>query len=89
MQLMGVNQNCTFIINLDFVCIENMKADDLGSWKSTGTRRAYFKLNQEEKIEFRRTLPSQTTGYFMMVRRYFVHSTYSKFCRCIVEIRGE
>ena len=86
MQPMGVNQNCTFIINLDFVCIENMKADD---WKSTGTRRSHFKLNQEEKIEFRRTLPSQTTGYFMMVRRYFVHSTYSKFRRCIVEIRGE
>ena len=34
-QPLGVNCNCTFIIDLDSVSYEDLKADDVGSWKST------------------------------------------------------
>ena len=37
-QPLGVNRNCTFIIDFDAVSSEDIKADDLGSWKSNGTR---------------------------------------------------
>ena len=87
-QPMGVNRNCSFIIDLDSICIDDLKADDLGSWKSTGTRRSYFKLRQGEEAEFVKVVPSQSADYFVVIRRYFVHSTYSKFRRCIVEIKS-
>ena len=45
-QPLGVNRNCTSIINLDSVSTEDMKADGLGCWKSNGTRQLYFKLNR-------------------------------------------
>ena len=51
-QPLGVSRNCSFIIDLDSVSIEDLKADDLGSWKSNGTRRSYFKLNRKNRIEF-------------------------------------
>lgn len=88
-QPLGVNRNCTFIMDLDSVSTEDMKADDLGSWKSNGTRRSYFKLNRRNIAEFLKAAPSQTAGHFVIIRRYFVHHTYSKFWRCIVEIRGK
>ena len=87
-QPMGVNRNCSFIIDLDSICLDDLKADDLGSWKSTGIRRSYFKLNQGEEAEFVKMAPSESADYFEIVRRYFVHSTYSKFRRCIVEIKS-
>lgn len=34
-----VNRNSTFVIDLDSVAVEDLKADDLGSWKLNGTRR--------------------------------------------------
>lgn len=37
-QPLGVNRNCTFIIDLDLVRVEDIKADELGLWKSNGTR---------------------------------------------------
>ena len=88
-QPLGVNHNCTFIIDLDSVSTEDMKADDLRSWKSNGTRRSYFNLNRRNTAEFLKEALSQTAGHFVIIRRYFVHHTYSKFRRCIVEIRGK
>ena len=87
-QPMGVNRNCSFIIDLDSICIDDLKADDLGSWKSNGTRRSYFKLNQGKEAEFVKVVPSQSADYFAIIRRYFVHATYTKFRRCIVEIKS-
>lgn len=37
-QSLGVNTNCRFIVDLNSVDIEDLKADDLGSWKGTGAR---------------------------------------------------
>ena len=69
LQPLGVNCNCTFIVDLDSVCTEDMKADDLGSWRSTGTRRLYFRVNKRNKAEFLQTTPTQTAaaGVFVVV----------------------
>ena len=86
-QPLGVNRNCTFIIDLDCVKLEDMKADDLGSWKSNGTRRSFFNLKDDRKAcEFVKSLAS---GSFVIVRRYYVHCTYPKFRRSIIVIQGE
>lgn len=77
-QPLGVNCNCTFIIDLDSISCEDLKADDVGSWKSNGTHRSYFKMNERNRPEFQKVAPTQAAGYFHTVRRYFVHHTYSK-----------
>ena len=88
-QPLGVNCNCSFIVDLDFVSCDDLRSDDVGSWKSNGTRRSYFKVNERNKPEFFKAFSSQPAGSFYIVRRYFVHRTYSKFRHCIIEIRGE
>lgn len=87
-QPLGVNHNCTFVMDLDSVSIEDLKADDLGSWKSNGTRRMYFQVDERNKAVFVQAKPTQAAGYFVLIRRYFIHTSYSKFRRCIVEIQG-
>ena len=39
LQPLGVTDNASFVIDLDFVQFEDLKADDLGVWKSTGVER--------------------------------------------------
>lgn len=41
-QPLGVTQNALFLIDLDEVHFNDLKADDLGSWKTTGTKRSHF-----------------------------------------------
>ena len=88
-QPLGVDCNCTFIIDHDSVSCDDLRADDMGSWRSNGTRQSYFALNRRNKADFLNSAPRQLTGSYHVVRRYFVHRSYSKFRRCIVEIRGE
>ena len=39
---MTVTQNAAFIVSIDTVEFEDLKADNLRSWKGTGTKRMYF-----------------------------------------------
>ena len=59
-QPLGVNVNATFIVDLDAVPPEDMKADDLGTWRATGTRRAYFKVKSSGSTEILHKKPSNT-----------------------------
>ena len=43
-QLLGVTQNAAFVVSIDSVDFGDLKADDLGSWKGTGTKRMYFRV---------------------------------------------
>ena len=89
-QPLGVNINCAFIVDLDLVDPDDLKADDNGSWKNNGTRRIFFVVNERNKPEFLASAPVLQQGYYYcVVRRYFVHRTYGKFRRCIVEIKGK
>ena len=44
LQPLGVTDNASFVIDLDFV---HLKADDLGVWKSTGVKRGDFVITSE------------------------------------------
>ena len=84
---LGVNDNATFIIDLDRVRFDDLKADDLGSWIQNGSKHTYFRLDDHGHI-----LYSQGNvggkSYYCLLRRYYVHGTCSSFHRLIVTIEG-
>lgn len=82
---MGVDKNATFIIDLNDVNFADLKADDLGVWKTNGTKTTYFKSLPSGKM----IVTKQKTSSHVMTRRYYVHGTYQRFRRVIVEIQGK
>lgn len=87
MKPLGVCKNTVFIIDVDEVAYSDIKADDLGSWKSTGTKRTYFKFNQENVLVYAMA-GANYKEYFLLNRRYYVHKTYRCFHRIICDIQG-
>ena len=43
----GVFENATFVIDLDEVCFSDLRSDELGSWKATGTKSTWFRLTND------------------------------------------
>ena len=41
-QPLGVAENATFLIDIDHVNYHDLKADDLGVWNPTGTKKTFF-----------------------------------------------
>ena len=39
-----VSENSTFIIDVDAVHFSDLKSDDMGTWKTTGTKSTYFRI---------------------------------------------
>ena len=48
-----MTDNFSFIIDLDYVQFEDLKADDLGVWKSTGVKRGDFVITSGVKHDFK------------------------------------
>ena len=88
-QPMGVTRNSVFQIDLDKVGFEDLKADDLGSWTGTGTKRTHFRFTQSNTIKYATGVPSSASGYFLLTRRYYIHRTYNKFHRIISDVKGK
>lgn len=87
-QPLSVSENASFIIDNDEVNFQDLKADDLGSWKTTGTKKIYFRF-ANGIIRLSEQLPnSNRFTYFVLTRRYYVHQNYEKFHRQIVDIKG-
>lgn len=86
-QPLGVTANAVFQIDLDCVAFEDLKADDLGSWLATGTRRTYFRFTQTNAVRYATGVPN-SIEYFLLTRRYYVHKTYNRFHRIICDIKG-
>ena len=86
-QPLGVTENATFIINLDHVRFDDLKADDVGSWKPTGTKHTYFCFNDAGETMYSQGV-SHAAGYYNLTRRYYVHGTCPTFHRLIVSIEG-
>lgn len=86
----GVSENASFVIDLDYVKFGDIKCDDVGSWKGTGTKSIYFRLSKGE-ILISQVKPSASNlhKYKVLTRRYYIHSTYHLFHRIIVDIRGK
>ena len=87
-QPLGVMRNATFIVDIDEVAFEDLKADDLGSWSSTGTKRIYFRFTQRNIVRYASGIPSSSSDSFCLTRRYYVHKTYHRFHRIISDIIG-
>ena len=87
-QPLGVQANASFLINLDSVPFKDIKADDLGVWKATGTKRTHFRFTQCNSIRYASGMPSKANDYFLLTRRYYVHGTYDRFHRIISDIKG-
>ena len=64
-QPLGVMKNAMFQIDLDKVPFEDLKADDLGSWVATGTRRTHFRFTQTNAIRYATGVPSSSADYFL------------------------
>lgn len=63
-----------------------MKPDDMGSWKSTGTKSVYFSVCEGQVYFAAGTERSEL--YHVLTRRYYIHSTYQLYKRIIVDITG-
>lgn len=79
-QPLGVVKNSVFIIDVDAVDFGDLKADDLGVWRATGTKRTYFRFTKRNMIVYA-PAGMDNRKYFVLIRRYYVHKTYSKFHR--------
>ena len=84
----GVSQNASFVVDLDHVKFGDIKSDDIGSWKGTGTKSVYFRLSKGEVL-VAPIKPSSLSSYNVLTRRYYIHSTYHLFHRIIVDIQGK
>ena len=78
----AVDTNVSFIIELDCVCF----ADDMGSWKSTGTKHTYFHFDKDGEILYGQKASCGKKEYYDLIRCYYVHGTCSKFHRLIISI---
>ena len=86
----GVTKNATFIIDVDHVNFDDLKADDLGSWITKGTKPTFFRLLANGSICLATGKPELQEGsdYYLLTRRYYTHATYGLFRRIIVDIKG-
>lgn len=79
-QLLGASENAAFVIDVETVDLGDLKADDLGSWHPTGTKKSYFRFSDSGTPEMS---PWQ---YYVLTRRYYIHRSYGKFHRQITDI---
>ena len=85
----GVSENATFVIDLDEVRFCDLRSDDLGSWTATGTKSTWFRLtNAGIRISEKKPPASELGNYYVLTRRYYVHSTYHLYHRIISDIKG-
>ena len=87
-QPLGVQANAAFLIDLDCVHFKDIKTDDLGVWKATGTKRTHFRFTQGNSIGYASGVPSKSSDYFLLTRRYYVYGTYNRFHWIISDIKG-
>lgn len=88
-QPLGIARNATFVVDLDQVFFSDLKADDLGTWSSNGTKSTYFSM-VAGNIEITNGKPSHNSrsSYYVLTRRYYTHGTYHLLRRILVDIRG-
>ena len=51
-QPLGVSQNALFIVDIDVVNFKDLKADDMGSWKGTETKKMHFRISSSGAIKY-------------------------------------
>ena len=88
-QPLGVMENSCFVVDVDAVEFQDLKADDLGAWSTTGTKKSFFRFTPSGNLRVTERKPgSQSSEYYTLTRRYYVHKSYDKFHRQLVDIKG-
>lgn len=88
-QPLGVSENAAFIVDIDMVDLGDLKADDLGLWQPTGTKKSYFRFSQSGMLKISEKCPhGMLSQYYILTRRYYVHKSYDKYHRQIADIKG-
>ena len=89
-QPLGVAENATFLLDLDYVNYQDLKADDLGVWVPTGTKKVFFRFSSSGILKFtnKKSGNAVKSSYYTLTRRYYVHKSYDKYHRQIADIEG-
>ena len=87
-QPVGVSKNAAFIVDVDDVEFADLKADDLGTWKTNGTKSTYFWIQPSGTIVSSAKQKGPDNKSYVMTRRYYVHGSYQLFRRVITDIKG-
>lgn len=60
-------QTAAFLIDIDVVEFDDIKADDLGSWKATGNKKSIFRVTSSGVVKY---LASKSVGsdYLLLTR---------------------
>ena len=89
-QPLGVCENAAFIVDIETVDHQDLKADDLGSWHPTGTKKSYFRFSSDGTLRVSEKRPrNMPSDYYVLTRRYYTHKSYDKYHRLIADIRGK
>ena len=86
---MGITRNAAFIIDMNDVELADLKADDLGVWKTSGTKTTYFRILPSGKIWIAAKRNAHRSSYYVMTRCYYIHRMYRRFRRVIIDIQGK
>ena len=88
-QPLGVSQNAVFVVDIDVVEFRDLKADDLGLWRGTGTRKHISDYCQPVVLDMLNANMMLVKKYLLLTRRYYVHQSSAKYYRMIVDIQSK
>ena len=89
-QPLGVSENAAFIVDVETVDYQDLKADDLGSWRPTGTKKSYFYFSPDGMLRVSEKCPRNMPSiYYVLTRRYYTHQSYDRYHRLIADIKGK
>ena len=71
----GVSENATSVVDLDHVSFGDIKSDDIGCWKGTGTKSVYFRVSKGQ-IMIAPTKPSTISSYNECFDTSLLYSQY-------------
>ena len=75
-QPMGMTKNTTFLIEVNDVAFTDLKADDLGTQKTNGTKSTYFSTRSSGEIMIIPGKGKGSTNSYVMARSYYVCPWY-------------
>ena len=61
-QPLGVMQNAAFLIDIDMVEFNDVKADNLGSWKATCNKKSFLRVTSAGAVKYLAAKPIGTVS---------------------------
>ena len=66
-QPLGVSQNALFVVDINVVNFDDLKADDMESWKGSGAKKMHFRVLSSGAIKYseKKTITSLSPNYYV------------------------